>query len=108
MAEQNKSLTKPLMYDVHQRRVHPIGSSVRWRIGYTTDRPVIIDYSGLVGLGLQFGLEQIEILELILGETFPASLHPPEKPMGWTGAEQWPYQEAVAALIAAGERKRVG
>lgn len=108
MAEQNKSSNRPLMYNVHQRQVRHSGSGLRWRIEYVTDRPVIIYYPDLVGLGLQFGLEQSELVELILSENFPAPLRPPERPTDWMGVEQWPYREAVAALVAAGERKRVG
>ncbi len=59
------------MYDVHQRLVDHEGSGLRWRVGYTTNRPVMIKYPDLVGLGLQFGFEQSELTELILSETFP-------------------------------------
>ncbi|GAB6841728.1 hypothetical protein HNR00_004771 [Methylorubrum rhodinum] len=97
-----------LMYNVRQRLVDRLSGGLRWRISYTGDAPVVIDYPGLIGLGLQFGLEQLEIGDLILNETFPAPLRPPENEPGWVGLDQWSYRDAVVALVAAGERKRAG
>lgn len=102
-----------LMYDVCQRLIktpHDDSdySPVRWRISYTGDNPIAIGWASLVGLGLQLGLEQVDVYLAVCSEEFPLPLcsteiDPDRIPLS---DRQWLYRDAAAVLIALGERKR--
>lgn len=102
-----------LMYDVCQRLIKTPHNGndyglLRWRISYTGDNPIAIGWASLVGLGLQLGLEQVDVCLAVCSDEFPLPLSSPEIdpdriPLS---DRQWLYRDAAAALIALGERKR--
>ncbi|UGB24910.1 hypothetical protein LPC10_18610 [Methylorubrum sp. B1-46] len=93
------------VFNINQRVCGGRDGETYWRVSLTTNAPLAIGRSELVGLAMQLDLTQAEV-EAVLGTAaFPPQLVEPGVPPRRPRYVQWAYKPAVAALLALGKAK---